>query len=116
MTKTDRQLRKFVKALLKYSEDSEDSEVFNPDFTVQEIPKIFKNWTELDFNMVHHGAGTGCCTYIGSEKYKINKDHCNNLQNKFKDSDRTKWRLIVAVIVLLVAIVGLLLNYCRNNQ
>lgn len=109
-------LRKFVKALLEYSEDSE---FFNPDFTVQEIPKIFNGWAEIDFNMVHHGAGAGCCVCIGPERYKINIEHCNNLQNKFKDSDRTKWRLVVAIAAIIFTIINGIfayLNYTYNRN
>lgn len=116
MTKTDKMFRKYVTALLKYSEDSK---VFNPDFTVQQIPQIFQDWTELDFNMVHHGAGAGCCTNIGPERYKINIDHCNGLQSKFKDSDRTKWILIFSVGTIIITLISLaiaILNYTYKNH
>jgi hypothetical protein len=116
MTKTEKMLRKYVAALLKYSEDSA---VFNPDFTVQQIPKIFIGWGEIDFNMVHNGAGSGCCTCIGPERYKINIEHCNKLKNKFKESDRTKWRFIVSIGAIIISLISLaisVLNYtCKGN-
>jgi hypothetical protein len=116
MIKTDKMLRKYVTALLKYYEDSK---VFNPDFTAQEIPKIFNGWAEIDFNMVHHGAGIGCCTCIGPGRYQINVGHCNALQTKFTDSDRTKWRLIVAIIALTIMLIGTvvaILKYANEHH
>ncbi len=79
MTEMDKNLRKYITDLLKYSENSG---VFNPDFTTQEIPKIFSGWGEDEFNRVHHGIGEGCCTIIGAGRYKINIAHCNRLQNE----------------------------------
>ena len=110
MTKTDRMLRKYVTVLLKYAESGK---VFNPGFTSQEKPKIFSGWTEADFNIIHHGAGSGCCTCIGPDRYQINVGHCNTLKAKFKDSDRTKWRLIVAIIGLIVTTIGVLIAILR---
>jgi hypothetical protein len=121
MSKTDKQLKYFVKALLKYAEKDKH---FNPGFTTEQIPTIFKgwfkNWSELEFNIVHHGAGVGCCNYIGPDRYQINIAHCNELQGKFRDSNRTKWRLIIAAAaIIFTAVNGFLayLNYIGNcNQ
>jgi len=112
MTKTDKMFRKFVKALLKYAENDKH---FNPDFTVDQIPEIFTGWTELEFNIIHHGAGIGCCTCIGPGRYKVNVGHCNTLKSKFTDSDRTKWRLWVAIISVIIGIILWILNYAWNH-
>jgi hypothetical protein len=109
--KTDQMLRKYVAALLKYAEGSK---VFNPCFTVQQIPEIFNSWTEGDFNIVHHGAGIGCCTCIGPGRYQVNVGQCNALQSKFTDSDRAKWRLVAAIVAILIGLIGAIfaiLNY-----
>jgi hypothetical protein len=104
--------------LLKYAE--KDEHHFNPGFTTEQIPTIFKGWTELEFNKVHHDAGAGCCIYIGPDSYKINVAHCNELQGKFRDSNQKKWRLIIAIAaIIFTAVNGLLayLNYIGNcNQ
>ena len=81
MTDMDKKLYKYVTDLLKYSENSG---VFNPNFYTHEIPEIFCGWSEIDFNMVHHGAGEGCCTIIGAGRYKINIAHCNKILREFK--------------------------------
>lgn len=118
MSKIDKQLKYFVKALLKYAE--KDEHHFNPGFTTEQIPTIFKGWGELEFNKVHHDAGRGCCNFIGPDRYSINVAHCNELQGKFRDSNRTKWRLIIAIAaIIFTAVNGLLayLNYIGNcNQ
>ena len=103
MSKIDKQLRYFVKALLKYAE--KDGHI-NPGFTTEQIPSIFKGWSELEFSKVHHGAGAGCCIYIGPDQYSINVHHCNELNSKLRDSNRTKWRLRIAAIALAVALIG----------
>jgi len=117
MSKTDKQLKYFVKALLKYAENDMH---FNPGFTIEQIPTIFKGWHELEFNKVHHGAGVGCCNYIVPDRYQINVTHCNELQGKFRDNNRTKWRLIIAIAAIaFTAINGFFvyLNYIGNcNQ
>jgi hypothetical protein len=117
MSKTDKQLQHFVKSLLKYIEKDKD---FNPGFTTEQIPKIFKGWTEAEFNAVHHGAGLGCCGYVGQGQYHINIIRCHELHNKIKDSSRSKWKLIIATAaIIFTAINGLFayLNYIGNcNQ
>ena len=116
MNKTDKQLRYFVKSLLKYAERDEH---FNPPFMTEQIPTIFKGWDELQFNKIYHGAGAGCCIYIGPDRYSINVNHCNTLQNKFTDSNRTKWKLIFTVAAFIFT-VGIFLfaylNYRNNNS
>ena len=113
MSKIDKQLKYFVKALLKYAE--KDDQHFGPGFTTEQIPIIFKRWGELEFNKVHHDAGAGCCIFMGPDSYKINVAHCNELHKKFGDSNKTKWRLIISVILLVLAIIGLLLNFVSNH-
>jgi hypothetical protein len=117
MSKTDKQLRKFVFALMKYAEQQKE---FNPGFTKEQIPQIFKGWDELQFNMVRFGAGIGCCGYIAPDQYSINIAHCNELKNRLRDSRRVKWRLIVAVAALVIALTGTtisILIYTNNyNQ
>ena len=113
MSKIDKQLKYFVKALLKYAE--KEDQHFGPDFTTEQIPIIFKGWTELEFNKVHHDAGKGCCIFMGPDRYSINVAHCNELRGEFTDNNRTKWRLIISAILLVLAIIGLLLNIYSNH-
>jgi len=106
MSKTDKQLRYFVNALLKYAEKDGH---FNSGFTMAQIPEIFMGWTELEFNNVHHGVGIGCCTCIGPDRYQINQAHCHNLQSKFKESRRSVIRLwLIAISIIVAIILGLL--------
>lgn len=113
MSKTDKQLRYFVNALLKYAEKDGHS---NPGFTTEQIPEIFKGWTKLEFNIAHHGAGVGCCTCIGPDRYQINKAHCVSLKNRFKDSYRTKWRLIISIIALAIMLIGTIITILRYRN
>jgi hypothetical protein len=85
VTEMNKKLRKYVTDLLKYSENSG---VFNPNFYTHQIPEIFSGWSEIEFNMVHHGVGEGCCTIIGAGRYKINISHCNRLHNEFMKEEK----------------------------
>ncbi len=113
MSKTDRSLRKFVTALLKYAENGT---VFNPDFTREEIPEIFSGWTDLDFNLVHHGAGEGCCICIGPDRWRIDIAHCKSLQGKFKERRHKTWILLLTILALIAIIVFGVLNYTTRNK
>ena len=79
--KINTQYKKFVKSLLKYADNKNSFPVY---FKPEEIPSIFKGWTELEFNKIHHGIGKGCCTYLPPTGYKINIDYCNSINSKFK--------------------------------
>ena len=56
MSKTNRDLRKFVTALLKYTNKRTK---FPTEFTADEISRIFNGWDQVKFNLVHNGAGVG---------------------------------------------------------
>jgi hypothetical protein len=112
MGKTDKQLRIFVKALLKYAE--KDGHI-NPGFTKAQIPTIFKGWDELQFNRIHHGTGAGCCVYIGPDRYSININHCHSLQSKLNESRRSVIRLLLTEIGIIVAITLWLLTQAWNQ-
>lgn len=118
MNKTNKQLRYFVKSLLKYAEKDEH---FNPNFTTEQIPAIFKGWDAGQFNKIYHGAGAGCCIYIGPDRYSINEAHCLSIKNKFIDSSRIKWMLIIAIATIIFTIAISLFAYLnyrynRSNQ
>jgi len=113
MSKIDKQLKYFVKALLKYAE--KDNQHFNPGFSTEQIPAIFKGWTELQFNKIHYGTGAGCCIYIGPDRYSININHCHNLQSKFNESRRSVLRLWLAAIGIIIAITLWLLTQAWNQ-
>ena len=113
MSKTDRDLRKFVTALLKYADKRTE---FPTEFTADEIPKIFKGWTQIDFNIVSHGAGEGCCSLMGPDRWRINIAHCRSLQRTFTTSRLNVWILCVAIFALIAVIVFGLLNYTGHQN
>ena len=113
MRKTDRDVRKFVTALLKYADNRAE---FPTEFTAKEISEIFSDWTERDFNLVHHGAGKGCCTPIGPDRWRINIDHCKSLQSKFNARCYKIWMLWLAILGLIAILVFGFLNYKNHHK
>ena len=108
MRKIDRDLRKFVTALLKHADNSTE---FPIEFTAKEISEIFRGWTERDFNLVHHGAGEGCCLPMVPDRWRINIAHCKSLQRTFNASRLNTCILCVAILALIAVIIFGLLNY-----
>ena len=101
MSKIDRDLRKFVTSLLKYADKST---VFPTEFTANEISKIFNGWSAREFNLVHHGAGEGCCFPISPDRWRINIDRCKSLQGTFSTSRLGRWTLWIGIFALIAAI------------
>lgn len=86
--------KKFIKDLLKYSESHSSY------FTKQQIPNVFKGWTDTEFNKIHQNIGKGCCTYLGDKPgYQINVNYCNDINHKFKESRKTTIRIWLTVLV-----------------
>lgn len=113
MSKIDRDLRKFVTALIKYAANSTE---FPIEFTADEIPKIFNNWTKRDFNLVYNGAGKECCFYTGFNRLQINIAHCKSLHGKLKGSRRGTYLLLIAILALIAGIVFGILNYKNDHN
>ncbi len=113
MSKTDRDLRKFVTALLKYADNRTE---FPIEFTTDQISKTFNGWTEKDFNIIHHGAGEGCCFPIGPDRWRIKIAHCRSLQETFSISRRSKMILLIAILALIAVIVFGVLNYKNDHN
>ena len=102
MSTTDHDLRKFVTTLLKYADKR--TELYT-EFTADEISKVFKGWNQLNFNLIHHGAGEGCCINIGPDRWRIDIAHCRSLQGKFTASRLGKWTLLIGIFALIAGIV-----------
>lgn len=101
---------------MKYTEKQKE---FNPVFTKEQIPDIFKGWDEAQFNAVRWSIGVGCCGYYHPDKYSINVAFCNDLRNKIRSGDRKKWMLIIALISLTILISGTISKYfsdANNNK
>ena len=113
MSKTDRDLRKFVTALLKYTDKRTE---FHTEFTADEIPKVFKGWNQLNFNLIHHGAGVGCCINVGPDRWRIEIAHCRLLQGKFNENRHKTWILWLAIIASIAVIFFGVLNYTTRNK
>ena len=110
MSKIDRDLRKFVTALLKRTEKPPST------FIREEIPKIFSGWTDIDFNFIHNGIGKGCCIPIGPDQWYIDRTHCSSLQDRFKERRHKTWILWIAIIALIAVIIFGVLNYTTRNK
>ena len=94
----------------------ENSTVFNPTFTTEEIPKIFNGWNQLNFNLVHHGTGKGCCTPIGPDRWQINIAHCKSIQSKFNAHRYRIWMLWLAILGLIAILAFGFLNYKNYHK
>lgn len=94
--------KKFIKDLLKHSE------THNAYFTEQQIPNVFKGWSDVEFQKIHQNIGSGCCTFLGEKPgYRINVNYCNDIYHKFNESRKTTIRIWLTIIAVLIGAVGL---------
>jgi hypothetical protein len=113
MRKIDRDLRKFVTALLKYADKRKG---FPIDFTADEIPKIFNSWSMKDFNIIHYGVGIRCCIPMLPDQWRINIDHCRSLRDELSANRLKIWMLWLAILGLISILIFGFLNYKNDHK
>lgn len=110
--KTNKKLKIFIKSLIKYADEKNS---FSVHFKPEEIPIIFKGFSESDFNKIYHGIGKGCCTYLPLTGYQINIDHCHLINNRFIESRKSTIRIILIALGVGIAILFGVFNLLNLN-